>query len=108
MRLIEQLCATLAILSIASASPSQRRDIKNAFTIDQSVPKPYIQSGPAAVLSTYKKFNVLAPQDVLAAATASNGVVTASPTLFDSQFLSPVTIGGQTMNLGIDTGSADL
>lgn len=51
---------------------------------------------------------MLAPQDVLAAATASNGVVTASPTLFDSQFLSPVTIGGQTMNLGIDTGSADL
>ena len=37
-----------------------------------------------------------------------SGSVVANPMLHDSEYLSPVTIGGQNMNLDIDTGSADL
>lgn len=112
MRFIEQLSAAAwALLSLAAASPIElveQRDLKQAFTIHQSVPKSFIQSGPAAVLSTYRKFRKPAPQDVVAAAAANNGVVSASPTANDSQYLTPVTIGGQNVNLDFDTGSADL
>ncbi|KAK6357698.1 Type I transmembrane sorting receptor [Orbilia javanica] len=36
------------------------------------------------------------------------GTVIAKPVTFDTMYLSPVTIGGQTMNIDFDTGSADL
>lgn len=111
MRFIEQLSATASalIIVIAAASPiAEQQNLKKAFTIHQSVAKEFIQSGPAAVLSTYRKFSKPAPDDVVAAAAANDGVVSASPTAYDLQYLTPVTIGGQTVNLDIDTGSADL
>ncbi|MCJ1465744.1 Type I transmembrane sorting receptor [Pseudocyphellaria aurata] len=108
MRFTRQLSAASALLALVSASPFERRDIKKEFTIEQTVPKPFVPSGPAAVLSTYNKFNVPAPEDVVAAAAANDGTAPASPTAFDSQYLTPVTIGGQTVNLDFDTGSADL
>ncbi|KAI9844603.1 MAG: hypothetical protein M1837_005455 [Sclerophora amabilis] len=37
-----------------------------------------------------------------------NGAVSASPEPNDAEYLSPVTIGGQELNLNFDTGSADL
>ena len=43
-----------------------------------------------------------------AAGGADTSEVTASPEANDSEYLVPVTIGGQTMNLDFDTGSADL
>lgn len=108
MRVIQRLSAASALWIIASASPVERRDTKKAFTVHQSVVKPFVLSGPAAVLSTYNKFNVQAPADVVAAAANNDGTVSASPTEYDSQYLTPVTIGGQSLNLDFDTGSADL
>lgn len=108
MHFVGQLCAASALLALASASPVERRDIKKEFTIEQSVAKSFIMSGPAAVLWTYNKFNVPAPEDVVSAAASNDGTVSAAPTNFDSQYLTPVTIGGQTLNLDFDTGSADL
>lgn len=107
MHFVGQLCAASALLALASASPVERRDIKE-FTIEQSVAKSFIMSGPAAVLWTYNKFNVPAPEDVVSAAASNDGTVSAAPTNFDSQYLTPVTVGGQTLNLDLDTGSADL
>ena len=40
--------------------------------------------------------------------TATSGVVIASPAAGDVEYLSPVTIGGQTMNMDFDSGSSDL
>jgi len=40
--------------------------------------------------------------------TATSGVVTASPAAGDVEYLSPVSIGGQIMNLDFDSGSSDL
>ncbi|TKA69962.1 hypothetical protein B0A55_08483 [Friedmanniomyces simplex] len=41
-------------------------------------------------------------------ASGESGKVTASPEKNDSEYLSPVTIGGQALTLDFDTGSADL
>lgn len=43
-----------------------------------------------------------------AAPAPGTGIVTATPERGDVEYLAPVTIGGQTMNLNFDTGSADL
>jgi Eukaryotic aspartyl protease len=40
--------------------------------------------------------------------TAGTGKVTATPETGDTEFLSPVSIGGQTMNMDFDSGSSDL
>ena len=80
---------------------------------------------------TFRKYGIASPQALSDAATEQKsaiasglatitnekvatsggngeGSVVANPMLHDSQYLSPVTIGGQTMNLDVDTGSADL
>ena len=53
---------------------------------------------------------VVAPvNEKLAAASGSGtGEVTATPEAHNAEYLCPVTIGGQTLNLDVDTGSSDL
>ncbi|KFX87380.1 hypothetical protein V495_01496 [Pseudogymnoascus sp. VKM F-4514 (FW-929)] len=87
-------------------------------------------SGPVELAKTYKKFNVLFPDQlsnaiagivgrlqgtdgVPAKVDPSNvnfGTVETIPEAFDREYLSPVQIGtpAQTVNLNFDTGSADL
>ncbi|KUI68913.1 hypothetical protein VM1G_04582 [Cytospora mali] len=48
------------------------------------------------------------PNTTVAAATNGTGMVTATPEQGDVEYLSPVTIGGQTMNMDFDSGSSDL
>lgn len=95
--------ATLALVSFASATPIRRT--KQAFTIHEDVAKPFTP-GPVLMWKAYQKFGVACPPDVKAA--AADGSVTATPQQYDSEYLCPVTIGGQTLNLDFDTGSADL
>jgi len=106
MRLIEQLGAASALISIASGSPVEKR--KTAFTVHQTVPKPFIKSGPAAVAAVYAKYGATPPKDVIDAAASNDGTVTTNPEQYDSEYLTPVTIGSQTLNLDFDTGSSDL
>jgi aspergillopepsin I len=100
--LISALSA-LAVVSFASATPIRRA--KQAFTVHEDVPKPFT-AGSVLLLNTYQKFGVVCPPDIKAA--AADGSVTATPEQYDSEYLCPVTIGGQTLNLDFDTGSADL
>lgn len=44
----------------------------------------------------------------VSAATNGTGVVTATPESGDVEYLSPISIGGQTMNMDFDSGSSDL
>ncbi|KAF2150091.1 aspartyl protease [Myriangium duriaei CBS 260.36] len=63
------------------------------------------------MLKTYAKYGKLdsAPAKLKAAAAAGqSGSVTATPEGNDEAYLCPVTLGGQTLNLDFDTGSADL
>ena len=94
--------SALAILSFASATPIRRA--KRAFTVHEDVAKPFT-SVPVLLCRTYQKFGVACPPDIEAAAGSS---VTATPEQYNAEYLCPVTIGGQTLNLDFDTGSADL
>lgn len=59
----------------------------------------------------YRKYGATMPEaEVITAVTSYNGdgEVVATPAQFDSEYISPVSLGGQTLNLVFDTGSADL
>ncbi|KIW71976.1 hypothetical protein PV04_00201 [Phialophora macrospora] len=102
------LLAASALTGTVLAKPipiPQEVSPKKGFTLAQSVAKPY-QAGPVALQKTYLKFNMAVPDAVKAA--AADGSVTATPEQFDAEYLCPVTIGGQTLNLDFDTGSSDL
>ena len=104
----QYLSAASALLTITAATPIEVRDTKAAFTVPQTVAKPFIKSGPAALAQLYGKYHKAAPADVKAAAANNDGTVAANPEAYDSEYLCPVTIGGQTLNLDFDTGSSDL
>ncbi|KAL9608122.1 MAG: hypothetical protein Q9167_007029 [Letrouitia subvulpina] len=108
MHLIQSLSAASALLALASASPVDKRVVKKDFSVKQSIAKPKIKSGPAAVQATFNKYGKQAPANVRAAAANNDGTVVTTPTEYDSQYLTPVTIGGQELNLDFDTGSSDL
>ncbi|KAG8528086.1 uncharacterized protein KY384_007002 [Bacidia gigantensis] len=98
----------LSIAITAAATPVEFRNTRAAFTVPQSVKKPFVKTGPAALAALYRKYNKVAPHAVKTAATNVKGTVPASPEDYDSEYLSTVSIGGQTVNLNFDTGSSDL
>ncbi|KAL9584719.1 MAG: hypothetical protein Q9212_001951 [Teloschistes hypoglaucus] len=106
MRFTEGLAAASAFSVFAAATPIDLQPRNKDFMIHQSVPKPF-QPGPVKMLSTYAKYNATAPPDVVKAAQANDGSVTTTPEQYDTEYLTPVTVGGQTLNLDFDTGSSD-
>jgi aspergillopepsin I len=100
------LSLAAALLAVGSAAPTS---VGKGFTVKQ-VPKksPFIKSGPAAVAAVYKKYNKPVPSNVISAIAATGSVVATSSDQYDSEYLCPVTIGGQTLQLDFDTGSSDL
>lgn len=111
MHFTEQITAASAVFALAYASPiaEKRADVNKDFVVRQSwVQKTTVKSGPKAYASVFAKYGKEVPADVAAAAAANDGVVVTTPTIYDSEYLTPVTIGGQTVNLDFDTGSSDL
>ncbi len=110
MRFIQELSAAAALSTLVAAVPHsmEPRQAKAAFVIEQTVAKPFILSGPAQMAQVYAKFGKPIPEEIKQAAANNDGTVTTTPTQYDSQYLTPVSIGGQTLNLDFDTGSSDL
>ncbi|KAL8963707.1 MAG: hypothetical protein Q9183_004980, partial [Haloplaca sp. 2 TL-2023] len=108
MHFAEVLMVAATFYLLAAATPIELRPRNKNFIVHQQTRKPLKKSGPRAVLSTYAKYNVTAPEDVIRAAANNDGTVSATPEIFDSEYLTPVTIGGQVVNLDFDTGSSDL
>lgn len=100
------LASALLYLSMTSAGPIEKRG--STFTIHQNVAKSSYKSGAQALANVYGKYGKAVPDNVAAAAANNDGTVTATPQQYDSEYLCPVTIGGQTVNLDFDTGSSDL
>ncbi len=78
------------------------------FSIAAAHNDKFVRNGTAAMLKAYAKYGLhsLHPDSVLA--KRQDGSVTATPAAQDVEYTCPVTIGGQTLNLDFDTGSADL
>ncbi|KAJ5112071.1 Penicillopepsin-1 [Penicillium argentinense] len=95
--------AIAGLASIASAVPTTRK-----FSVNQ-VARPATKTANFAANygRALSKYGAAVPSHVQAAAAAS-GVATTTPEANDEAYLTPVTIGGTTLNLDIDTGSADL
>ncbi len=111
MHFIAKIGVASALANLASAIPADYSPVEKrglAFTVDETIAKSFILSGPASVAKVYGKYGKKAPKDVTAAAANNDGTVTASPEQYDSEYLCPVSIGGQILNLDFDTGSSDL
>ncbi|KAL8896820.1 MAG: hypothetical protein Q9207_007524 [Kuettlingeria erythrocarpa] len=106
MRFLEKVGALSAVIALASSTPIEKKEIKKNFSVHQTIPKPVL-SGPALVAKTFYKFGKEPPANVKEAAANNDGSVVTTPTQYDSQYLTPVTIGGQQLNLDFDTGSSD-
>ncbi|GAM90331.1 hypothetical protein ANO11243_083740 [Dothideomycetidae sp. 11243] len=85
---------------------------KSSFRVNQVARPRTINLTPAQrMLGTYAKYGKLdaAPQRVkVAAASGQSGAVVATSQDGDEEYTCPVSVGGQTLNLDFDTGSADL
>lgn len=99
-----------ALVASALAAPAEIPSRKS-FQITQ-VPRGQVyKNGPYQMMKAYSKYakvGAVAPANVQAAAAAvQSGSVTAAPEQYDQAYLSPVTVGGKTLELDFDTGSAD-
>jgi hypothetical protein len=101
--------------SIALAVPvleSQQKRRPGSFKIKQVRNPHYQLDGPAEIRRAYGKYGLSAPkgsdQNLASRAGSDVGRVTNQPILRDKEFLSPVSIGGQTFLMNFDTGSSDL
>jgi hypothetical protein len=104
---LAQIALALATLvSATAASPTEKHGY---FSATQKLNTEFVRNGPAAYAKAFKKFGKPMPHD-LAVATGNDGSVTATPPIGsdDSEYLCPVDIDGQILNLDFDTGSADL
>lgn len=108
--LVLNAIALLAGLSAVSAVPTAQPR-RRGFTLNQLI-KPTTQglsrtvNLPGMYAGVYTKFGANVPTDIKSA--ADNGTAVAKPEDNDKEYLTPVKIGDTTLNLDIDTGSADL
>lgn len=97
---------TAAILGLfVSASLTDGHNKGKSFTLHQKNVTSPVKSGPTALLSTYQRFKKRTPINVETAAAVSKNTIFALPARFDADYMTPITIGVQTFNLEIDTGS---
>lgn len=110
MVVFSKITVTLTgLASVASAVPMGGAPRKSSFTINQ-VPKsatnPRVVNLPGMYASSLSKYGAAVPASVKAA--ADRGSATTTPEANDMEYLTPVNVGGTTLNLDFDTGSADL
>jgi hypothetical protein len=119
------LVTLLAASTTAAPAPAPGKIQKRSFKVPRSIntKHPRGLNGPDAMRKVFNKYNLnggfiastkssqgFEPFKVNAANGTGNGTgtVAANPEPNAALFLSPVDIGGQTLNLDFDTGSSDL
>lgn len=108
------------------SAPTEQK--ARSFKVDRVRRNDYLAHGPTALRNAYRKFDIVPtmwgidrddfePVDprVLNAAAGQDvaqpertGAVSATSTQSDAEFISPVTIGDQKIDMVFDTGSSDL
>lgn len=96
------------LASVTSAVPTGSSR-KSTFTVNQKarpVAQPKSLNLPGMYAASLSKFGAVVPASIKAAAESGTAVTT--PEQNDLEYLTPVNVGGTTLNLDFDTGSADL
>lgn len=121
MHRFQSLILVTLLITAVLAAPTQHLRKKRSFKIPRVQQHDYVPDGTFALRKAYRKFGFgsldtfpgvnFTPK--LAAANnggngTENGEVPASPTQNDAEFLSPVSVGGQTLVLNFDSGSSDM
>ncbi|KAF2094626.1 aspartic protease pep1 [Rhizodiscina lignyota] len=110
MQWITSLIAFAGLVGSAVASPIASPEKRtSSFRVKQVQRGAKIRSGAVEMERVFAKFTTAVPSNIrVAAAAAVSGSATTTPERFDSEFLTPVMVGGTTLMLNIDTGSSDL
>lgn len=97
----------LAMMGTLSAAISLRNQHSGSFSLQQKSKDPAVRHGPSALAKVYRKYGISTPiHDEVTVNSIRDDIITPTPN--DKDYLTPVTIGGQTLNLRVDTGSSDL
>lgn len=103
--------ALAASATLTLAAPAAEVANRKSFQITQVPRGKVFKNGAQQMMKAYNKYakvGAVAPDHVQAAAAAvQSGSVTAAPEQYDQAYLSPVSVGGKTLQLDFDTGSAD-
>jgi aspergillopepsin I len=100
-----QIVVASTLLGLGAAAPVQKR--AQPFTIQQVANPKHVKNGVAAYVKALSKWGAPAAQ-IKTILDASSSSVTTTPQQYDSEYLTPVTIGDQDFTLDFDTGSSDL
>ena len=103
--------ALAALVASAAATPIEQQLAKRGTFSLKMVAGPAKPPVPVLMRRTFAKFNGTLPEVISAAATSADvgtGSVAAVPEDNDLEYLCEATIGGSTLHLNFDTGSADL
>lgn len=101
----------LAVLGLAAAAVDATvvpQDIHAGFTLAQTPIKAKHQPPAAQYARILRKYNATIPGHVFAAASKQASSIPATSVSDDLQYVIKVTAGASTLNLDLDTGSADL
>lgn len=117
------LFVTFLFLATALSSPIKQQQ-KRSFKIPRIRQANYVPNGKAAYRRALFKFGFddisfqpngevaariqAATNASIAATDNEDGQTAAAPSQNDAQFLSPVSVGGQTLVMNFDSGSSDL
>jgi hypothetical protein len=98
------LTGALGSLAIPTSKSRTPAVAGNKFSVPAVQNAGAVKSGSASLLKAYSKFGVTSTKGL---SRRQDGSVTAEDESH-VEYLCPVTIGGQTLNLDFDTGSADM
>ncbi len=104
------LVATLLLTAVLGA-PATVQHTKRSFKVNLVRRSNHVPDGPTALRRAYKKFHWEVPQSLTQSRVqtgAETGDASANPERGDTEYLSPVNIGGQSLMLNFDTGSSDM
>jgi hypothetical protein len=105
MQILSTLLIAASAASVLAAPATSAK--KQTFSVTQKYNDKFQgKDGVKAILKAYRKYQWEHPLD--APTGANDGSIAANPEQYDIEYLCPVKIGGQTMNLDFDTGSSDL
>jgi hypothetical protein len=122
---IRSLIVLVLLCTVALSAPTQRQQKKRSFKVSRIRQRDFVPDGSVALRKAYVKYGLqgfgfvpelniatnLVPISDLAASNGNSsemGLVSATSSQNEAEFLSPVTVGGQTLVMDFDTGSSDM